>query len=333
MKSRKKMLRSFSVKITLGFGFFINWVGYSTAQVHSDTLLKQILLKVNEVSENQNQWRKEWEEGRRVKSEKKLDSLKYADEIERLKSDNSALKEKNESLSKSKQLNEVKALKSQKDSLEQVIKMLSDTLDKRGVQLKSARGAFPLYQTKGEEAGMAKTLEKGFQFYNSKPLDTLIVNTNLFVVQRDMAWFSMEKKTIDKVKLLELEHYFLANSNLHRRYSDESVQIALSHLEKIKSKSEQVEKLRERLEMYKDYNKALKATLEEILKLDKQVSTANDKNAKEFKLNKINIIISKYIYNYSDFIHYPYLQDRLNEVILLKNDDPEADLSVVLKKI
>jgi seryl-tRNA synthetase len=326
------MLRIRFTQVIICLCFIMGMVEFSSAQVHSDTLLKEILFKVNEVSESQNQLRKNLEEGRKLNAGQDAEITRLKSQVQELSKEKASLLEKNESLSKSKQLNEAKLLKGQKDSLANVITILNDTLKRRSDQLLGVRAALPKYQQKGEEMGFSTALKKVSQDYNLKSLDTLIACTNLYTVRRDLEILSGDK-TNSNVKLQELQHYFLACAALERKYSDNSVQTAITHLENIKSSSEQVKKLRENLEVYQDYNNALLQTFQEISKLDSQVSAAKDRNSREYKINKINLEMVKYMYDYSSFTNFSYLQKCVNEVIHLKNDNPDADLNGMIKKL
>jgi hypothetical protein len=106
-------------------------------------------------------------------------------------------------------------------------------------------------------------------------------------------------------------------------------------LNQIQRESVLLVKLKDNLEKYQTFNDGLKEMIENIIALDGKEKVAGmSEEIKNMKFNKILSEISLYMFNYDfNLKDYPFLSDIMLEIIKLKQPNPDADLSGLLKKI
>lgn len=180
-----------------------------------------------------------------------------------------------------------------------------------------------------KEKGKSEILNQIIQTYN-KPLDELIINTNIKSVERDMS--IVGDKTVVQQKLLSLQKYYNSEQVLNEKYSEQRVENALTQLKSIEQ-TELVLKLIDKLSKYKLCNDGLKTTIDKILEIDKKF-VANDEYTQKTKLNDGLAEIAWYFRNYRfNFIDYPYLSEIVLEIIKLKQKDANTDIAILKEKL
>lgn len=180
-----------------------------------------------------------------------------------------------------------------------------------------------------KEKGKSEILNQIIQTYN-KPLDELIINTNIKSVERDMS--IVGDKTVVQQKLLSLQKYYNSEQVLNEKYSEQRVENALTQLKSIEQ-TELVLKLIDKLSKYKLCNDGLKTTIDKILEIDKKF-VANDEYTQKTKLNDGLAEIAWYFRNYRfNFIDYPYLSEIVLEIIKLKQKDANTDIATLKEKL
>ena len=167
------------------------------------------------------------------------------------------------------------------------------------------------------------------QTYN-KPLDELIINTNIKSVDRDMS--IVGDKTVVYQKLVSLQKYYNSELVLNEKYNEQRVENALTQLKSIEQ-TELVIKLIDKLSKYKLCSEGLKTTIDKILEIDKKF-VANDDYTQKTKLNDVLAEIAWYFRNYRfNFIDYPYLSEVVLEIIKLKQKDANTDIAILKEKL
>ncbi|MBK8369785.1 MAG: hypothetical protein IPL20_00105 [Saprospiraceae bacterium] len=136
-----------------------------------------------------------------------------------------------------------------------------------------------------------------------------------------------------KQVLNDLLIYFSAKDLLLGKFDATRIKNSLAQLKQIKHQSQLLEKLKEDIEYYKDFNVAFKETMNIILSLDKQKSSGGDSEIQKIKFNEIVGILINYMYNYYDYDRYPYLSAIMLEIIKIKKLNADADISHLLKKL
>lgn len=180
-----------------------------------------------------------------------------------------------------------------------------------------------------KEKGKGEILNLIIQTYN-KPLDELIINTNIKSVDRDMS--IVGDKTVVYQKLVSLQKYYNSELVLNEKYNEQRVENALTQLKSIEQ-TELVIKLIDKLSKYKLCSEGLKTTIDKILEIDKKF-VANDDYTQKTKLNDVLAEIAWYFRNYRfNFIDYPYLSEVVLEIIKLKQKDANTDIAILKEKL
>ena len=178
-------------------------------------------------------------------------------------------------------------------------------------------------------------LTKVVHDYKNQKFDDLIFSSTKQSVQRDMLLF--DDKTEEKVVLTDLEKYFYAKEAIEKKYDATLISHVQSQLNEVKQTSTQLDKMKENVEYYKNYTDELKQTVEKLLLIDgdgpEGKKAGNDAIIQELKLKDILFVLAQYMFNYYDFIHYPYLTDIVLEIIKRKQPDADADIKDLLIKL
>jgi len=215
------------------------------------------------------------------------------------------------------------------DSLIIKVKELENLISAKDKQIAQEKELGQQKSIQEKEKGKSEILNLIIQTYN-KPLDELIINTNIKSVERDMS--IVGDKTVVQQKLLSLQKYFNSEQVLNEKYSEQRVENALTQLKSIEQ-TELVLKLIDKLSKYKLCNDGLKTTIDKILEIDKKF-VANDEYTQKTKLNDVLAEIAWYFRNYRfNFIDYPYLSEIVLEIIKLKQKDANTDIAILKEKL
>lgn len=215
------------------------------------------------------------------------------------------------------------------DSLILKVKELENLISAKDKQIAQEKELGQQKSIQEKEKGKSEILNLIIQTYN-KPLDELIINTNIKSVERDMS--IVGDKTVVQQKLLSLQKYFNSEQVLNEKYSEQRVENALTQLKSIEQ-TELVLKLIDKLSKYKLCNDGLKTTIDKILEIDKKF-VANDEYTQKTKLNDVLAEIAWYFRNYRfNFIDYPYLSEIVLEIIKLKQKDANTDIAILKEKL
>lgn len=181
-----------------------------------------------------------------------------------------------------------------------------------------------------KEKGGKDALASIVNSYKNKKFDDLIRSLNKQAVARDRQLVGNDAEI--KPILNDLSVYFDAVEVLSKKFDASGVKNMQTQLARAGQRSALFNKQKEYIEGYQMYNDALKETLGEIQKKDK-TTKANDSNTQKMKFQQITAILADYIYNYSDYVNYPYLSNVVFEVIQRKGANANADISDLLKKL
>ena len=215
------------------------------------------------------------------------------------------------------------------DSLILKVKELENLISAKDKQIAQEKELGQQKSIQEKENGKSEILNLIIQTYN-KPLDELIINTNIKSVERDMS--IVGDKSIVQQKLLSLQQYFNSEQVLNEKYSEQRVENALTQLKSIEQ-TELVLKLIDKLSKYKLCNDGLKSTIDKILEIDKKF-VANDEYTQKTKLNDVLAEIAWYFRNYRfNLIDYPYLSEIVLEIIKLKQKDANTDIATFKEKL
>lgn len=215
------------------------------------------------------------------------------------------------------------------DSLITKVKELENLISVKDKQIAQEKELGQQKSIQEKEKGKSEILNLIIQTYN-KPLDELIINTNIKSVERDMS--IVGDKTVVQQKLLSLQKYYNSEQVLNEKYSEQRVENALTQLKSIEQ-TELVLKLIDKLSKYKLCNDGLKTTIDKILEIDKKF-VANDEYTQKTKLNDVLAEIAWYFRNYRfNFIDYPYLSEVVLEIIKLKQNDANTDIAILKEKL
>lgn len=215
------------------------------------------------------------------------------------------------------------------DSLIIKVKELENLISAKDKQIAQEKELGQQKSIQEKEKGKSEILNLIIQTYN-KPLDELIINTNIKSVERDMS--IVGDKTVIQQKLLSLQKYYNSEQVLNEKYGEQKVENAITQLKSIEQ-TELVLKLIDKLSKYKLCNDGLKKTIDKILEIDKKF-VANDEYTQKTKLNDVLAEIAWYFRNYRfNFIDYPYLSEVVLEIIKLKQKDANTDIAILKEKL
>jgi hypothetical protein len=181
------------------------------------------------------------------------------------------------------------------------------------------------------EAGKSEALASILSDYRHKKFDDLIKSSTKLSIERDI---KIVGNNVDiKPVLDDLLSYFNVEELLANKFDPSKIKDAQAKLDQIKRESELLDKLKGKIEYYKDYNNTLKNTISELNELDKNEKANGDDKIQEEKLKKIAYILANYKYNYYEYDKYPYLSEILLEIISRKHPNADADINDLLNKL
>lgn len=272
----------------------------------------------------------------RVVSTHKNEITQLKGKIEELESKNNNLANKNkdlesrlEKLDKQKIKADRDKLKTNLDSLSQLVGELRDSIEKKdkAIETEKKRGEDKSIQEK--EKGKQEVLDKIIETY-SKPLDSLIKNSTLEIIERDIV--IVGNNPVVQKKFKDLRKYFNAELVLSEKFNEEKIENAKNQLNSIEQ-TELVQKLKKRLDDYTQHNDAMNKTIDKILDIDKKF-VANDEDMQkekfEYILNELAWYFRNYDFNVTD---YPHLTDIVLDIIKRKQRNADADISDLKNKL
>ncbi len=182
-----------------------------------------------------------------------------------------------------------------------------------------------------KEKGKNDVLVSIINIYKSNSFDDLIVFSTKLSVQHDMKLVILNSEVMSI--MYDLEKYFNAKELLEKKFDVTKIKNAQVQLNQIKQKSELLDKLKENLEYYNDFNSVLKKTIVNLDNLDKEEVGDIDVETKKLKFNKIISELTNYMYDYYDYGNYPYLSAIVLDIIKRKKLHTDAVLTDLLEKL
>ena len=213
-------------------------------------------------------------------------------------------------------------LQAKYDTLLLVNKDLKKMIDLKDQQIlheqeKSSQNSFQ-QNAKGKE----EILKLIFQTYD-KPFDELVKENSLKTVLRTKAIVG-DTSPIQN-KLAHLEIYFRSKQLLNEKYSKSKIDSALKQLQTLQQ-TDLLKNLTSLLADFKVREDDLKATLDEILKIDAKFE-ANDDATHDLKFKKVLTAFIGYWVNYEiNFEENPFLSEIILDIINLKFKDANSDI-------
>jgi len=180
----------------------------------------------------------------------------------------------------------------------------------------------------GKEKGKNEALANVINGYKNKSFDNMILSSTKLSVQRDIQLVATNSEI--KPILSDLERYFNAEELLAKKIDAVQIKNAQFQLTQIKQQSVLLDKLKENIDYYEDFNNALKKTIEKLVELDRGKIAEGDALIQKMKFNEIVFELSNYVYDYYEYSNYPYLSDIVTEIIKRKKRNADADITDLL---
>jgi len=181
------------------------------------------------------------------------------------------------------------------------------------------------------EKGKNEALAIIVNSYKSKTFDELILTSTKQTIQRDMIFVGNNASV--KLVLSDLEKYFNAEEVLANKFDSEKIKYSQAQLIQVKQQSKMLDKLKENIDFYKDYNDALKKSINNLIKLDTLTKAKGEVEIQKLKFKDISAELINYIYNFYNYDNYLYLYDIVLVIIKRKKLDADADINDLLKKL
>lgn len=210
------------------------------------------------------------------------------------------------------------------------ITLLKNQLVEKDKQIATTKKQGDQKAREEKEKGKAEALASIVNSYKNRQFDDLIKSSTKLSVVRDMQLVGNNAEV--KPILNDLSVYFNAEELLAKKFDAAAIKNAQTQLNQIKQKSALLDKLKDNIEYYQDFNNELKETIGKLVDLDER-KTANDAGTQKQKFNDIISELSNYMYNYYDYGNYPYLSDIILEIIKRKKIDANTDITDLLRKL
>lgn len=211
------------------------------------------------------------------------------------------------------------------------ITSLKNQLIQLNQQISSEKQKCILQSIEENEKGKNEALASIVNSYKSKTFDELILTSTKLIIQRDMIFVGNNASV--KSVLSDLGKYFNAEEVLAKKFDTEKIKYSQAQLIQIKQQSTKLNELKENIDFYKDYNDALKKTIENLIDLDKRKVALGEVENQKKKFNEIVGELSNYMYNYYNYNNYPYLFDIVLQIIKRKKPNADADITDLLNKL
>lgn len=258
-------------------------------------------------------------------------------------------------------IKEIQKMTLANDSLQkQVIKSLQDNISSLNMALESGNSKLQeqiktLEKEKASLNGEIKKLEKEIADQKQKAkekdeltkridgtvkliangsFDDLIVASTKQSVERDKQLVGDHAKA--KQVLTDLETYFNTKETLAQKFNVAQMNSARERLSKIKQESKLLDKLKDDVFYYGEYNQELVKTLENILELDgdgQKGIKALSESLQKMKFGEIASELATYMSKHSDYGNYSYLSDVILETLKRKRRDADANITDLLNKL
>ncbi len=262
----------------------------------------------------------------------------YQDSIDLLNKDIAALnkditkKEKDiknldNSLTKEKKKNNT--VKEEKAKLERQVNLLYDTIQLKNEAMAQLEQANAIAVMQAHDKGYADALKVIKLFFNNDfDLLTETVNRDMLNQYRTIV---QDKAVQDRIRHLSI--FLSAREALEQKYNKGNIDTRLRELATIPA-TPRVEALRTKLKDFQMCNVALKATLLDIQRYNKDMGVAVNEKESKTKRAKIMTYLSDYIYNYEfNFTDYPYLAGIVIEVMNAFYRDSDTDINGIINKL
>ncbi|MCL2283823.1 MAG: hypothetical protein FWC26_10965 [Fibromonadales bacterium] len=227
----------------------------------------------------------------------------------------------------------IKELKNDTEKYEKELKNLkkyNESLQKKMQQL-----AYDTVRCENELKNLKKTNKKNsYEYQDSIKMLAKIndeMNMRLKKMRNDLA---EAEKDIEKCYDKNSKKQGMAKQVLTERYNEEKVKNNIKVLNVLDRKDSTI-KLIKVLEGYKEYNENLKVVIEKIIEITNDEIGETDRQ-QERKLGNILSVLSQYIHNNRfnlKFSDYPYLSSIIFEIMDIKQNDVNADISGLLVKL
>ncbi len=235
-------------------------------------------------------------------------------------------------------LSKLEKYKAEKKIVDAQFKQKDDSIALLKTQLFEKDNQIIAVKTAGEqkartekENGKQEALASIMNSYINRTFDDVIKSSTKLSVQRDMQLVNNEPDI--KLILNDLSVYFNAEELLAKKINISAINNVKTQLNQIKQKSALLDKLKDNIEYYQDFNNALKGTIDKLVNLDIRKEAGGDAEIQKLKFNEIVTELTKYMYDYYDYANYPYLSDIMLEIIKRKQPNADADITDLLLKL
>ncbi len=308
--------------------FFCGDLVYS----QSDSLLKKYYEeKILENNKLKNDWQTEKQNFSILSDAYKKDTLALQKQIKDLRNEVYIEKQKVSDLDKKKINEERDNLQKKVDSLNIVISKINQTIKDKDKQIVNEKANAKTTADNAKNDGKAEALATIVNSYKKQPFDELIKSSTKESVARDMQ-LVVNNSEVTSV-LYDLHNYFNALELLSEKYNVDPIKNAQAQLSQIKPKSKLLDVLKVDVESYQDFNTELKKTINKLIELDKHKSAGGDSEIQKLKFNDIVTILTDYMYNYYDYVKYPYLSAIMYEIVKRKKPNADADITDLLMRL
>ena len=227
--------------------------------------------------------------------------------------------------------NNIKNLESLVQQKADSIHILTGTIKSKDGQIANLKIDEAKKQQEKYNEGVQNVYNQIGQIYLIENFDHLIEYSTPKTVERDLQLVGNGNAELTK-KLKALQIYFVAQQVLEERYNEQNVKKAQGQLSII-SPSNLIQTLNVNLGNYKLCNAGLQTTIGKIVELDKKFD-ANNEDTQKTKLRDILFELSWYFRNYRfNFSDYPYLSNIVLEIMKLKQQNANANISNLLDKL
>lgn len=226
----------------------------------------------------------------------------------------------------------------EKGDFDKLIKLKSDSIEMLKNKISIQESNSVAEKRKNEqrileekELGKNEVLDNLVKYYSNTDFDDLINTNTLNVVNRDIQLIG-EYQSV-KQKLNDLKVVFEAKSLLENKLDKNKVKSSLIQLNKINQPSKILSRIKVDVEYFEMYNDELKKTIKNIIDFDGRKSTGGDTETQQMKFNSIMIDLSKYSYNYYNFVNYPYISEVFFQIINVKRKNADTNISYLQNKL
>jgi len=315
-------------------------IHFSFCSVYSQTdsiLLKNYEKKILEINQLRNDLQTEKQNYSAIILAFRVDSLAKQNTIEDLQ--NVIKKLRDEVISekgKVADLNKNK-IKAERDNLQLKVDTLNRLVSNKNLiisdkenQIANEKANTKTTSEKSKNDGKQEALSSIAKNYTNQSYDEIIKSSTKESVARDMKLMANNPDAI--LILNDLKIYFNAQVIISNKFDETNNTLALTQLNQINQQSNLLNSLKENIEFYKNFNSALRETIGKIINKDNKLASGAPEIQK-LKFEEINVLLTEYMYNYYDYIKYPYLTDVVLEILKRKKVNADAPLSDLLLKL